>query len=149
MNNAESRFFDKVEKSSGCWLWVGAKQKDGYGMFTPSGRGSSVSAHRYSYALKYGEIPAGKNILHRCDTPSCVNPDHLFLGTRSDNMQDMQEKGRCNYLSGGKSHMAKLTDEDVRSIRENYRGEKHSDVAKIYCVHRTTISNILNRKTWV
>lgn len=88
------RFHEKYQMIpfSGCWLWTGALDTDGYGMIAV-GRGPKP-AHRVSWQLHAGEIPAGKHVLHRCDIPSCVNPGHLFLGTHSDNMQDGYKKGR-------------------------------------------------------
>jgi hypothetical protein len=90
---AEERFWLRVQKSDGCWTWQGAKGDHGYGHFTADG-GVDVSTHRYSYQLHHGEIPPGMVICHRCDNPVCVNPDHLFLGTQRDNVQDMIQKGR-------------------------------------------------------
>ena len=88
------RFHEKYERVpfGACWIWVGALDTDGYGMIAV-GRGPK-SAHRISWILKNGEIPDGKHVLHTCDNPACVNPDHLFLGTHSDNMKDGVKKGR-------------------------------------------------------
>lgn len=93
--------FDKlvsVDPSTGCHLWTGFACKAGYGRFRmPGSKGKSAPvklAHRYAYERAYGPIPHGMNVCHRCDTPRCVNPDHLFLGTQKDNLRDMREKGR-------------------------------------------------------
>lgn len=75
----------------GCWIWMRGATGDGYGSF----RG--MRAHRYSWQMQYGEIPPDMDVLHRCDVPLCVNPDHLFLGTHTDNMRDKIAKGRANY----------------------------------------------------
>lgn len=95
---ATERFWGKVDRSGGCWLWTGATTPDGYGRF--SFRGKTVYAHRFVWTLHNGTIPrspaARRFICHRCDTPGCVNPDHLFLGTNSDNMRDAAEKKRRN-----------------------------------------------------
>ena len=90
----KERFWDKVEKSSGCWMWLGSKGSHGYGQ--TSNRGGYILAHRMSWELAYGTIPTGMCVLHKCDNRECVNPNHLFIGTKSDNTQDMMRKGR-NY----------------------------------------------------
>lgn len=89
-------FFKKAKKlKSGCWQWKGSSNKDGYG--TTRYMGKSIMAHRLSFLLHGGEIPDGMCVLHSCDNPPCVNPDHLFLGTHQDNMDDMARKGRRYY----------------------------------------------------
>lgn len=88
------RFMRKVDQSaaSECWLWIGATRPNGYGNFLLGGR--TTGAHRAAWSLLKGEIPTGMQVCHRCDTPSCVNPEHLFLGTQQDNLNDMGAKGR-------------------------------------------------------
>jgi hypothetical protein len=92
----EERFWAKVDKSGDCWLWTGATGgKDGYGKIQRGRRGMGyLWAHRVAFDLEYGAIPLGLQVLHRCDNPLCVRPEHLFLGTRSDNMRDAANKGR-------------------------------------------------------
>ena len=93
-------FYNFVDKAAanGCWVWTGTCDRAGYGLFRKSNgsRDSSarVAAHRYSYEISKGSIPDGLHVCHSCDNPSCVNPDHLWVGTASDNMQDMWAKGR-------------------------------------------------------
>ncbi len=95
------RFWQKVQKTNGCWFWLGAKNSDGYGMFNLGNGG--VSAHRIAYALCVGYIPPGVSVLHSCDNRACVRPDHLFLGTQLDNVTDMLKKGRGNKASGDRN----------------------------------------------
>lgn len=96
----EERFWKKVspEPNTGCWLWTGATQRNGYGVIKmdyPSKR--NVAAHRFSWALVNGAIPDGMVVCHKCDNPPCVNPDHLYAGTLKDNARDMVERGRARY----------------------------------------------------
>lgn len=98
-------------QENGCWLFLGAWNKDGYGNVTYMGR--TFSAHRLAYELLVNVIPRGISVLHHCDNRACINPDHLFLGTQDDNVQDMISKGRDNFTA-----RAKLSAEQVAQIRE-------------------------------
>ena len=139
------RFWDKVEKTDDCWLWTGGKRRRGYGTFKYNGK--MVAAHRFSYTENRGVIPPGSYVLHTCDTPSCVNPDHLFLGTRADNMADMVTKGRAQR--GESRPHAKLADHDVRAIRSaHHDGESQSSIARRYAVSQTSIWKIVHRLRW-
>lgn len=109
-----------INKTSGCWEWVGSK-RNGYGRIIVGSRTDgtrrSMSAHRVSYELKYGEIPEGMEVCHKCDNPCCVNPDHLFLGTRQDNIDDRERKGRNVTFTGEEQPRSKLTKKAVKDAR--------------------------------
>ena len=99
-----NRFWDKVDKyGEFCWLWRGAR-RDGYGMFWFKGK--IVSAHRVSWELRFGGIPVGMQVLHKCDNRLCIKPEHLFLGTQADNLLDAVKKGRLNRSEAGKKRNA-------------------------------------------
>lgn len=141
------RFWSKVDKSGTCWLWKAGKLQNGlpYGRIWLSNK--TTYAHRVSYLLTYGKILNNKCVLHKCNNPTCVNPSHLFLGTRAENTRDATLKGRMP--SGMRNGNSKLSNSDVMSIRESYR--KHGDNTKLgkkYGVSRTMISNIIKRKSW-
>src|SRR6266481_7270354 len=87
------RFWAKVHKGESCWLWTGATNPAGYGMFSKGGREGAILAHRFAWIITHGEEPA-LHVLHKCDIPACVNPLHLFLGTDLDNQRDAIAKGR-------------------------------------------------------
>lgn len=90
----EIRFWKYVNKTDSCWEWIGARRRDGYGRIRVGN--FFEAAHRFSWELVYGDIPSDLCVLHRCDVRFCVNPDHLFLGTNRDNIDDMVKKGRWN-----------------------------------------------------
>jgi hypothetical protein len=145
----DERFASKVDKgeANGCWLWKGGKDKDGYGLF--NGRVNGVleaRAHRYSFARYRGPIPSLLNVCHTCDVRACVNPDHLFLGTMAENMDDKMAKGRHRTPEGEKHYRAILTEEDARAILADPR--THSRIAADYNVSRNTISSLKSRHSW-
>lgn len=146
-----ARFWSRVSKaphSKGCWEWQGQTDKGGYGTISINDR--NKRAHRMSYELAYGELPAELDVLHTCDNPTCVNPSHLFLGTDVDNMRDKVAKDRqCK----GESHgMSKLTEEQVLEIRRRYKRYAKVDntvtLAREFGVHQSRIFDIVNRKKW-
>ena len=131
---AKQRFEAKVERitESGCWLWVGAIKSGGYGDFWFNGK--VIGAHRASYLMFNGPLSDNEEVCHRCDVRCCVNPAHLFAGTRSDNMVDASEKGRLQHRS------AKLTSEQAAEIRAST--ERGVDLARRYGVSQNIICNI-------
>jgi len=139
-----SRFWALVEKGPDCWLYRGHIMHKGYGLFWTGEK--VVRAHRYSWQLSFGD-PGALHVLHDCDNPPCVNPDHLFLGTEKDNADDKVSKGR---QSKGESHgCARLTREKVSEIRQlRARGVKQLKVARMFGVGKATIADIEHGRTW-
>jgi hypothetical protein len=93
-------FWSRVDTSGDCWEWQGARVSKGYGSLAIEGR--AATAHRRSWELTYGPIPTGMHVLHRCDNPPCVRPDHLWLGTNTENVYDSMAKGRRDHLTGSR-----------------------------------------------
>lgn len=151
----EVRFWAKVDKRPGlgpngdCWLWTGHVDTGGYGTIRTDGKPKST--HRLSYELAFGPIPAGDGhhgvcVCHRCDNRVCVNPAHLFLGDHAVNMADAAAKRRFPVKRGQRSHLAKLTDDDVRAIRDDRR--LLTEIADDYGVSTTTISGVRRQMLW-
>lgn len=134
-----------VGHESGCWIWNGGKsKKTGYGCFTYNNK--SHSAHRASWKLFNGEIKNGLCVCHKCDVRLCVNPNHLFLGTHKDNMQDCKKKGRLKSHIGVKNNSCKL---DVLSVLEIARSKETSVyLSKKYNINRKMVTNIKNGYSW-
>lgn len=145
---AKERFWMQVEKTDGCWKWLGSKDKDGYGRFRGEVAGITYTkAHRFSHSLHTGEIiQRGMVVMHTCDNPECSNPDHLIVGTPLANMQDKAAKGRSNVSTGEKSSRAKLTAADAKLILEDSR--PYLEIAATFGVAATTIASIKQRVSW-
>lgn len=111
------KFNDFVSKGPDCWLWVGRVCRNGYGRFGIAGC-RDVLAHRAAFALSGGGLSENEVVCHRCDVKLCVNPAHLWLGTQSDNIQDMLQKNRANPPRELRNHRCKLTAQDVALVRE-------------------------------
>lgn len=145
----EDRFWEKVDKAGPCWLWTASKDRKGYGrIMRPGGRGGPLLATRVSWELHYGPIPDGLFVCHHCDNPSCVRPDHLFLGDQFANMGDCSAKGRMH--PGEQNGGAKLTEDDVREIRRRYRagGISQSALAREYGLCQASVHELISGKTW-
>lgn len=130
------------EPNSGCWLWTGSVTRHGHGTFHVKRK--TVSAHRLAFERFKGRIPDGLYVLHKCDVRCCVNPDHLWVGTQSDNLKDMASKGRS--CLGEKNTRAKLTESDVLLIRAS--SKPYAELAKDYGVHEQLIYQIRKRIIW-
>lgn len=153
------RFWARVNRNLGCWEWIGYRLPKGYGAMylaarprLPGGRKrypAVASAHRFSWELHNGPIPAGLHVLHKCDNPPCVRPDHLWLGTNGDNVRDMVAKGRGNHQGfPGESHpVAKLTEHRVETVRARFRAflKVH---AEEYGVTTTLIRSVILGRAW-
>lgn len=147
----EERFWKKVKKGkiNDCWEWVGSKYPSGYGSIRYKKK--VEGAHRVSWELKNGPITNGLWVLHKCDNRPCVNPNHLFLGTCRDNVDDMVKKGRNHipYMRGEKNGMSKLTAEKVLRIRELFLlGATRREITEQYDLTYEHICSIIRGDKW-
>lgn len=142
------RFWDKGIKGDGCWLWTGTRSCNGhYGLFRM--QGPMIYAHRASWIMTNGPIVDGLQVLHRCDNTGRVRPDHLFLGTRKDNMQDKERKGRGNHRRGAGVNTVKLTEDQVRGVRFLHAaGVTKTKLAKMHDVTFTAGNSIVSGASW-
>lgn len=151
--NFADRFWSHVSVlgPADCWLWSGQRHKFGYGLIYRAGDGM-VTAHRASWELRNGPIPKGLSVLHDCDNPPCCNPSHLHIGTQTDNMREMTERGRGRipHHRGESNNKAKLTEAQVREIRARYAAGRISirQLAAEYGVTFAPVQHILSGKTW-
>lgn len=150
--SVEERFWSSVRKGSGCWSWTASRTRGGYGAFRENGR--QVGAHRFSWKMANGPIPAGRWVLHKCDNPPCVNPEHLFLGDASVNAKDAFAKGRRHVpyydKNGAGNPAAKVTADEVHAIRRLYvDGLTQVELAGLFGLKSSTsVSNIIHGRTW-
>lgn len=153
------RFWPRVQRTEGCWFWTGYINAYGYGRF--SIRRRTYMAHRVSYELTYGAIPDGLDVCHHCDNRPCVRPDHLFVGTRADNLNDMYQKGRRSIGSRhsaaligrvprGEGHYRhKITEEQVRIIKsESAAGVTRAALARRFNITRTAVIKVVRGTRW-
>jgi hypothetical protein len=141
----EERFWSKVDKSGKCWVWTGTHDGEGYGLFKM--RGKMFKAHRLSYELTYGPLPAGHFACHQCDYPSCVNPAHIFAGKPAENSRDMVAKGRS--AKGERASHSKLIPEQVRQIKQRLLlGEGYASLGRAFGVTNVNIRCIATGRYW-
>jgi len=147
LKRLREHFEKHVIKKDGCWGWNGSKTKKYKSLRYLD---KDILAHRASWLLHKEEIPEGIFICHKCDNPECTNPDHLFLGTPTDNVRDMHKKGRAKILKGENSKQAKLTEKQVIEIKKILYNSNlpSNEIAKIYKVNFVTIHDIKHNKTW-
>lgn len=140
----------KTKQVGDCLVWTGDKSKRGYGRI----RINRVRkfAHRVAYELSKGAIPVGLVVMHSCDNPSCINPAHLSVGTQGENVNDMHQKGRTNYLTGDLHPKEKLTKEIVELIRnrhvKSHRTNGAAALAREFNVSKQAVLALLNNVTW-
>ena len=136
-----NEFWNKVQKSSDCWIWLGSKLVSG-----GYGRLSSICgrerAHRFSYEIHYGLIPVGMNVCHKCDNPVCVRPDHLFLGDQESNLKDASAKGRLKFVKG-------LSEKEVVALNDLWAtGElTQGDLGRIFGINQSQVSRWIKKAT--
>ena len=141
------RFWNKVDKTGDCWEWTGAT-RNGYGNVWFNG--GNIPAHRLSYILANGPIPDGLYICHHCDNKGCVNPEHLFAGTQSDNMKDAVSKGHRGTSPRGENNgRSKLKENDIFEIRRlSSLGVTWIHLSKMWGINFSHVSRIINRVNW-
>ncbi len=154
-DSLRERFWSYVAKreGDGCWVWVGTKRRDGYGVIGLGARELGlIRAHRLSWLIQVGEIPVGAFLCHRCDNPSCVRVDHLFIGTAKENHYDMRAKRRHSdppRMLGTSNVNAKLNPEKVRKIRRlRSEGAGYHQLAKRFRVYHGTIRKVCRGELW-
>ena len=148
----QERFWEKVLKGDGCWIWTAVRQGNGYGGFGIAGS-VKRTAHRVSWEFANGPIPPGLCVLHRCDNRLCVRPDHLFLGTHADNMADMAAKGRWKLSEkhphrGSRHSQAKLTEQQATEIKSLRWRSVAVEVARRYGINVSTVYRLWNGSAW-
>lgn len=145
------RFADKIqpEPNSGCWLWDGGVNEHGYGIIGLGSRDQGTDkAHRVSWRLHRGEIPEGMNVLHRCDVPCCVNPEHLFIGTLGENSRDMVRKKR-NFVPDNRGERSRCNKLDAAAVRHIRRRELTGpEYGRLYGVSKSAVYQIWGSHNW-
>jgi hypothetical protein len=157
----KDRFWNKVFKTETCWIWKAATDNFGYGRVGIYRPRSVAPAHRVAWILSgKEEIPKGMDLCHSCDNPPCVNPSHLFIGTRQDNVDDCRKKGRMSVgekhkrimshvaVRGSKHYKSKITENDVELIRKWDGYLTQERIAKRFGITRAAVSAIIIRRTW-
>ncbi|CAB4133770.1 HNH nuclease [uncultured Caudovirales phage] len=145
------KILNRHKKINGCWEWKGKLSQDGYGSFQKviDGKKTEIAAHRRSYEIFKGEIPEGMQVCHSCDNARCCNPDHLWIGTPRDNTQDCIKKGRRSPEKNRAIAAGKLTEDEVREIRELYKnGSSQKELQEKFKISQSQVSGILTYRFW-
>lgn len=141
-------WFTRPSPDSDCLMWIGATtdttRGGDHGIMRWDGK--NEKAHRLAWIAKHGPIPDGQQVLHRCDVPRCVNPDHLWLGTHDENMADMLAKGRARGMPGIRHHKAKLSEAQILMIRADKRSG--AELARVLGVTRSLVNQIRRGEVW-
>lgn len=153
MPDQPSKLWDRVERVGGCRVWTGALNAQGYGVIRFDKK--NYLAHRLAWQFTFGPIPDGLCVLHHCDNPPCADVGHLFLGTKGDNIRDMDRKGRRRSPTHkpncrGETHpVAKLTEDAVLDMRARHlHGHRIVDMAQEHGVHPVTVFDVVHHRTW-
>ena len=144
----EAKFWSYIIKTKGCWLWTGSKNLSGYGKVYIAKR--TYLVHRIVWRIFYGNIPDGLCVLHKCDVRSCVNPEHLFIGTITDNYNDMLRKRRSAWSAGGiRKTLSDFNESHVTEIRRRYIYRTNGPaLCGEFGISKSTLSRIILRQTW-
>ena len=145
-SNTLEQFYERINKTETCWLWTGTVANNGRGVFKINNK--LKQAHRISYEVHFGEIPQGLLVCHKCDNGLCVNPEHLFLGTQQDNINDCVNKNR--NAKGSKNWNTKLNEEKVKMIRTadfSERGSK-AKISRELGISQTALNYVISGKNW-
>jgi hypothetical protein len=142
------RFMEHVNKTPSCWIWTASTDRDGYGHMWVDGK--LIPTHRLAYLLFVGDIQNNFYVLHSCDNPICVNPNHLFLGSQTDNMQDMIKKNRIPPRSGENNGRSKITQKQAVEIKEKYSTGKftQAQLSDEYGISKSAIAYITRCEHW-
>ncbi|MBP8196936.1 MAG: HNH endonuclease [Chromatiaceae bacterium] len=156
MEMVEDKFWDRVVRTDGCWQWKGAKKASGYGKLSPSA-GVFLVAHRIAWEIHNGPIPEGLFVCHHCDNPECTNPEHLFLGTPQDNMDDKVRKGRWKGMHPRRTEplpikkrrprvMGRLQPHTAAIVEARNSGETLSEIAARFVCDKSVIRRLLEEQ---
>jgi hypothetical protein len=151
LKTEHERFISKVIKTKTCWLWNGAKYRFGYGHFRRkiNNKWIMYKAHRYAYEYYKEEIPANFLVCHTCDNSSCVNPEHLWIGTHKQNTRDMENKGRWKMIRNKNHNLLNLgIARNIRKYKQQYPTIKLKEIAQEWGTSIQQISRILRNEIW-